>query len=331
MSSPAARYSLVFGTAAASAAGLMLAGALTFREPEPPAFFDTGLICTASRDDVSTLIANLTPAPFMSLEAVESLIAEYNGLGPDPVLEQDPDQPHLYLVKWRDSAGLPHRVGSPAIIIFDAKRQRMTMEIWARHGVAHRDGGLPATTEWDSDSRVRVQTWRKNGLLHNAAGAADRIYDWENDLLIQSWYLNGDLFRVAGSPSHTETLISSGLIVQEVWANRVSEDRLQHRADGLHILEHDPRTGLQKRRLYRFHTGMAHSDELTYEVLSNPQTGMPAREEWTQNDRLIGFVEYNANGLPSRAYPDSARIQALRDMITSGGIHDGHDHTGHHP
>jgi hypothetical protein len=331
----AEKYSLLFGTAA----GLAIAGSLLIRTPDtgaPPSadpdqvVLGLGPICTASREDVSSLLNTLPAAPFMSLAVVESLITGHTGPGPGPVLEQDAAQPNLYTLTWKDVSGKAHREGSPAIIVFDAERERITMEIWARHGDMHREGGLPATTEWGEDGRVLAQTWRENDQLHNETGPAHRLYDWDKDLLLQSWYQRGNLFRPAEKPSHTKTLISNGLIVEEVWATGTGHERVRHRADGLHILEHDSLTGLQRRRLYRFHSGMAHSEEFTYEILNNPRTGLAQKELWRKNDTLVGSVTYDSEGQNPEQTPDAASVKSLREttrmLQQSGPPYGGHHH-----
>lgn len=326
----------------ASAAGFALASTMALRLPEPGRraegpvstfSYDQAAICTATREDMPRLLSGLSSAPFMSLEVVETLTKSYLSLDPRPVLEIYDEDESLRVLKWLDKDGKPHRLDGPALTVFDPLRRRVVMDIWARHGLMHREGDLPATTEWDEEGRVKAQTWRKNDLLHNEGGSAYRSYDWKNDTITQGWYLNGDIMRPGDGPTYTDTLISSGLTVLERWESRRGMSRLMHRADGLHIVEHDRLTSFQTRKLYRFHDGETHTDEMTYEIQNDGGTGIMRREEWKKNGALIGAVDYDKNGRIIMAAPAQAHIDSLRrltqTLIASGGHHQ-HNHHNHH-
>lgn len=330
-------FSAVGGAAVAGSMFLMLPSA-RLDLPSPgagpyDAVFEEGALCTAAREDTAALVARLPSAPVMGgLEEIKAMIASYTGPGLPPQLTQDPSDPHIYTLRYRDEEGKAHRAGAPAIIQFDSSTGRAVMEIWAQHGVFHRIGGLPASTEWDEQGRVGVMTWRENGVLQNSAGGpAYMKFDWDNDRLVKGWYRQDAPFRPDGLPSLTETVISNGRLVREEWANRTGEDRLQHRSDGLHIQEHDPVTGFQVYKRYYLHDSMAHSDEFVYEIRGNPRTGLPLREEWKKNDVLQGFVTYDENGRPTALYSDAGRIQALREQTRKLKATHPADHSGHAP
>ncbi|MCD8493884.1 MAG: hypothetical protein LRY39_00335 [Alphaproteobacteria bacterium] len=334
--------SRVFGAAAGaflagSALLLTLPGAArtnTVAAGAYDALFEEGAICTSAREDTASLVAELPTAPVMrSLEYLKAMIASYKGSDLPPTLTQDPDHPNIYTLRYRDENGKPHRDGDPAVIVFDAVRQRTIMTIWAQHGVFHRDRGMPASTEWDEQGRVTVLTWRENGVLQNPTGGPSLMqFDWDNDRITKGWYRNDVPFRPDSLPSVTKTVISNGLVVREEWANRIDNERLQHRSDGLHIQEHDPITGLQIYKRYFFHDHATRSDEFIYQMWNNPRTGLPKREEWKMNDVLQGFATYDDNGRLSAQYPNAVRIQLLREKVKMmKGSAAFHDHSGHTP
>lgn len=344
------KLATAFGGAAT--AGFALAAGLILRAPHAPAqqtastftlAFDQTKICTAPRENVAALTEGLTPAPFMSLDVVNTLTKSYTGSDPHPVsikLTSDPDMvdafsdlnnlENLYIIKWFDKDGQVHRDDGPAITVFDAARQRVVMDLWVDHGSIHRDGNLPASTQWDEDGRVKVQEWRKRDKLHNTPGPAYRSYDWKEDIVAQGWYLDGNIKRAGEGPSYTESLMSSGITILERYEHRVpGMDRMMHRHDGLHIIKHDKLTGFQTYRRYLFHAGESHADEMTYEIHNDGGTGLIRREEWKKNGHPLAAVDYH-NGQPALMTPSQEAVDSLRQhtqhLIASGGGHHHHHH-----
>lgn len=316
-----------------------MAGFLTLKTPEKPdpaatPIFDLSTICKANREDIRSLRAQLSPAPVMSFELAQFLIAGHKGPGPAPVLGDNPDGSNTMILRWLDDQGSAHREGGPATIVFDPIKNIVIMDIWSLNGLMHRTGGKPASTEWDPVSgRVIAQTWREGGKMHNPGGPALRMFDWDQNILTQRWHFNDDVRRLNDGPTYTKTDMGSENVILEEWETRIGDSRLIHRADGIHKIEHDGKTGISTRKLYNFHDMQTHSDQINYEIRMNRHTGSTAYEEWKKNDITLGYVTYTPEGEQAQAYPDAQTVNRLRTetkaLQEAGGHYD--HHKGHSP
>lgn len=339
------KHSASLVSAAALAAGFsgaFLGARLLLTDPDSPAaapeiLITESVICRAERDNVPGIVAALPVAPLMSLHMAQEIMA----ISPAGSVELEDHRmiDGTIVLKYLDDQGRAHRNGGPAIIAFNPSYGRVVMEIWAQGGLLHREDGQPSSTEWDVKGRVVAQIWHRYGREHHETGPASRLFDWEKGLLSQKWHRFGHTIRPDDKPTYTVTQLSDSLIIFEEWASRtISNDgeasRLTHRHDGLHRREHDPRSGTLSISLYRFHDMETHSDEHSYRIQHDLETGKPRHELWKFNEQVLGEAEYDANGSLVRAVPDAATIRKLKEetaLQIKAGPHDHSQHGPDHP